>query len=511
MFSLFASVKSATVSGIDGFIVTVETDVSGGLPGLEIVGMADTSVREARQRVRSAIRNSGFDIPPRRITVNLAPAGLHKEGTQMDLAVATAILLASGQLAEGPRTRDYAFLGELALDGSIRPVPGVLAMVLSAMESGLKGAVIPRENQAEVSFLGGIDIRIARSLDETVGFVKGQADLTGPSHTGNGAVVPPQGYVDFREIRGQRAAKRALEVSGAGGHNILMSGPPGAGKSLLARAIPGIMPDLTPEEALVVTKIWSVAGALPPGTGLLTSRPYRAPHHTVTMAALIGGGANPRPGEITLAHRGVLFLDELPQFSPSVLNALRQPLEEGVVHVTRTRGTWTFPCRFLLVAAMNPCPCGFHGSDIQDCACTEHQRKQYISRVNGPLLDRIDICIDVQRVDVSELTGASTEEPSSAVKERVTAARERQRKRLQGTGLLTNAETGPKELSTLLNLSGAARKLLLDAYKRMKLSARAYYRVMKVAASIADLADSPRIEEEHVAEALSYRQRIFES
>jgi len=488
----------------------VETDVSGGLPGLEIVGMADTSVREAKHRVRSAVRNSGFDIPPRRITVNLAPAGLHKEGTQMDLAVAMATLLASGQVPEGPRVWEYSFLGELALDGTVRPVPGVLAMVLSAIKSGLKGVIIPPDNQVEVSFLDAIDIRVAPSLKDCVEFIRGNAELSRAAPTGDEFSASLNRNVDFREIRGQKGAKRALEVSAAGGHNILMSGPPGAGKSLLARAVPGIMPDLTPEEALMVTKIWSVAGVLPPGTGLMTHRPFRAPHHTVTMAALIGGGANPRPGEITLAHRGVLFLDELPQFPPSLINALRQPLEDGVVHITRSKGTWTFPCRMLLVAAMNPCPCGFYATDLRECSCTEYQRRQYISRLSGPLLDRMDVFVEVQRVESKDLADSSEGEASSLVKQRVTAARQRQEKRLEGTGLFCNAEMGPKELSNLVTLSRNARRLLLDAYSRMKLSARAYYRVMKVALSVADLADSGRVEEEHVAEALSYRQTMFE-
>ena len=508
---MFSSVLSATVSGVEGFCVIVEIDVSGGLPCLEIVGMPAVSVKEAKHRVRSAIRNSGFTIPSRKITVNLAPAGLHKEGTQLDLAMAVSLLVASRQISDTSRTRDYGFLGELALDGSIRPVPGVLAMVLAMYESGRKGAVIPLDNQGEVSFLEGFDIRAAKTLAQVADFVNNKASLPCPSKLSPSNQVNATTQSYYQHIKGQLAAKRSLEVAAAGEHNILMVGPPGAGKSLLARALPEIIPDLALDEAITVTKIHSVAGLLAEGSGLLKRRPFRSPHHTITPAAMIGGGINPKPGEITLAHRGVLFLDEFPQFSPANINALRQPLEDGVVTITRTKGTYRFPCQILLVAAMNPCPCGFRNSDTQSCTCTEYQRRQYVSKVNGPLLDRIDIYIPVQRVHVEELARASSAvEGSDSVKQRISIARDLQRKRLKNTQKLTNSQMGPKELSTLLSISSDARKLLLDAYSKMKLSARAYYRVIRVATSIADLARSARIEEEHVAEALSYRQRILE-
>jgi len=497
------------VSGLAGFPVIVETDVSGGLPCLEIVGMPDTSVKEAKHRVRSALRNSGFEVPSRRIVVNLAPAGVHKEGTQLDLAIALGLLAASREIPQNSLTQEYGFLGELALDGTIRPIPGVLAMALALLESGLKGAVVPLENCAEVAFLEQFHVLPASNINEVADFILGKKDLVQRSYLDSRSERDGRIDLSYDHIKGHQVAKRALEIAAAGEHNLLMVGPPGSGKSVLAKSLPEIMPDLSTEEAITVTKIHSIAGLLPNGSGLLKVRPFRSPHHTATMSAMIGGGTNPKPGEITLAHRGVLFLDELGEFSSSVINALRQPLEDGLVNITRAKGTYTFPCKVLLVGAMNPCLCGFYGSDLKECTCTEHQRRQYVSKIDGPLLDRIDMCINVERVELEELTDDSTHEAASTVKARVTSARERQRELLKQTGLMTNSEMGPKEISTLVTLSSDARKLLFYAYKSMKLSVRTYYKVIKVAASISDLANCPRIEEEHIAEAISYRQKVF--
>lgn len=503
---LFASVWSATIAGIDGLLVRVEVDVAGGLPGLEIVGLADTSVRESRHRVRSALRNSGFDVPSRRITVNLSPASLHKEGSQMDLGIAVGILAASGQVPLGPRLAGHCFLGELALDGTVRAIRGTLAMVLSVRENNVRDVVIPEPNQGEVGFLPGDGVKVATDLRELVRFLRGER-LLPAAKTVSGTGGSVAAGVDLSDIKGQKAAKRALQVACCGGHNILLSGPPGAGKSMLARAIPGILPELSPGEALEVTRIHSVAGLVLPGDGLVRARPFRAPHHTITASALIGGGAIPRPGEVSLSHRGVLFLDELPEFPPSVLNALRQPLEDGICVITRSRATYAFPSRFLLAASMNPCPCGFYTDKERQCTCTDYTRKQYVGRVSGPFLDRIDLHLEVGRIEASDLT-KDPGGPSATAREMICEARRRQERRLAGTGLSTNGEMGPSQVSTLVTLSSAARKMALSAYTRMGLSTRGYYRVLKVATSVSDLAGSPRVEEEHLAEALSYRTRM---
>lgn len=499
---MFARAYSATLLGIEGIPVSVEVDIAGGLPCIEIIGLGDASVREAKHRVRSAIRNSGYELPSRRIVVNLAPAGIHKEGSHLDLAIAVGILQASGSLPlNGPRS-DYVLLGELALDGEIRRTPGILPMVLSAIKNGRRRVVTPRANQAEVGWLEDGEVRTASRLEEVVRFLSGAVDLPAAGsirgEEGPGEDTP----VDLADIRGQETAKRALEVAVSGGHNILLIGSPDSGKTLLARAIPGIMPDLGPDESVEVTAIHSVAGILPPEAGLIRRRPFRAPHHTITPQALVGGGIVPKPGEVTLAHRGVLFLDEMPHFSRAALDALRQPLEEGVAIVVRAKTRVLFPARCFLVGAANPCPCGKFPS--ADCTCDERARRNYLSRLSGPLLDRFDVFVEMSPVSLKDLE-SPPRESSADVRERVARARRRQLERFSGRGFLTNSQIAVKDLSRYVNLSRDAKKILHRGFDELGLSARAYHKILKVSLTIADLDGSPRVEEVHVAEALAYR------
>lgn len=502
---MLSRVTACGLSGIDGYLVSVESDISNGIPAFDIVGLADAAVKEAKERVRAAIRNSGFEFPSRRITINLAPADLKKEGTAYDLPIAAGILAATGAYP-AEALEGCLLSGELSLDGSLRPVCGVLSKAIAAKENGLASVIVPFENACEAAVVKGIRVVPVKCLSELAQYLKGEITIPPVEKEWDGGSNGGVGEeLDFADVKGQNHAKRALEVAAAGGHNCLMIGSPGCGKTMLARRMPSILPDMTFEEALEVSKIHSVAGLLPPGTSLVTKRPFRAPHHTISSTSLIGGGRIPKPGEVSLAHLGVLFLDELPEFGKNTLEVLRQPLEDGFALISRINASITYPCRATLIAAANPCKCGYYLDGSRECTCSQQDVKGYLGRLSGPLLDRLDIQVEVPTLKYNELDDSEPAESSAKIRERVNRARAVQQNRYMENGIYCNAQITPAMIRQYCRLGKQESILLRNAFTALGLTARSHNRILKVARTIADLEGADAIDTCHLAEAIQYR------